>query len=271
MSGLQTASLIGPLTTTFVPPSTCNFLTAGAGKSNLLFINVGLGGHASLDCNPSGFDAYAYIAVGGLQYYSPGWICPQSWELVPSQIASSFVSGARLSTASGETVGICCAPGFTLPYDFTDPGLAVCQRSMLTSSEAVAIVTEEELLPSTTPVGPAMVFESYVQIRWRGIDIASPTSTSASIPSTPSSSTTSPVTSPASITPISRTTASSGHDAPGISGNADGNCNGNAGSVGFCIIQISSSSPSHENMRRSATILWAIFFFHTICILTSSC
>jgi hypothetical protein len=124
---------IGPLTTTFTPPSDCSWLSVNLLGSPIPtwteFYNYkGIVWPTALRCFPSGYP-YAYSdRFSG--FYSPG-ICPSEWTAwYPT---SNFPDPA-------ETTAYCCPPGFIIIRGSSD----LYNRWFL--------VSRHTYLPSVTPL-----------------------------------------------------------------------------------------------------------------------
>ncbi|PMD66824.1 uncharacterized protein K444DRAFT_607115 [Hyaloscypha bicolor E] len=109
-------TVLGPLTTTFTPPSDCNRVTIattvyGSPPTNTAFL---VGRYypyfpSVASCLPSGYMNWFDSTISAFRgYYSPG-ICPSGW------------FGMLTGDSSLETTMICCPPDYTPTY-FTTPG-----------------------------------------------------------------------------------------------------------------------------------------------------
>jgi hypothetical protein len=93
---MSTITAALPLTTTFVPPSTCisdTYLASSgctAGECDGLWMNLGPGPQSTGACLPSGWSPYSY--------YSPG-ICPSGYSIAYSSVGSGD---------DPETFATCC-------------------------------------------------------------------------------------------------------------------------------------------------------------------
>ncbi|KAJ5832881.1 hypothetical protein N7474_001192 [Penicillium riverlandense] len=98
---MSTITAALPLTTTFVPPSTCisdTYLASSGcttGTCNGLWMNLGPGPQATGACLPSGYSPYSY--------YSPG-VCPSGYSIAYSSVGSG---------ENPETFATCCPSSYT--------------------------------------------------------------------------------------------------------------------------------------------------------------
>ncbi|KAF3932127.1 hypothetical protein ABW20_dc0107527 [Dactylellina cionopaga] len=152
---------LGPLTTTFTPPSSCFALTALVDSDGIPF-QIYTGGFADAllattplqgtDCFPSVYPATAGDNWG--PYFSPG-VCPSGYT-----VASSSVNDT-------ETRGICCISGLTANEYLN------CQTSVTGSLTASTFVTVKPSGPypletGETKVGSSLLLlGSAIEIRWR--------------------------------------------------------------------------------------------------------
>ncbi|KAK1754369.1 hypothetical protein QBC47DRAFT_216898 [Echria macrotheca] len=172
-------SLVGPLTTTFVAPTTCptSFSNTYVDERTVLAIGP-LRKHT--ECFPKNF-----VAVRDF-YYSPG-VCPAGYETA----CSSFNSAGTVT----ETVVTCCPRSFTCQTEsifpeqitfgcvsrtgatWTFPTLTV-----LSSGEPVSVKS----LAFTDPLGNTGGVNAFsIQIRYQSTDFTTPTITSAVRPPQP--------------------------------------------------------------------------------------
>ncbi|EPS44829.1 hypothetical protein H072_1185 [Dactylellina haptotyla CBS 200.50] len=154
-------TFLGPLTTTFAPPSSCFSLTALVDSDGIPF-QMYTGGFAEYalmappyvgtDCFPSAYQATAGDNWG--PYFSPG-VCPSRYT-----IASSIVNDT-------ETRGVCCLKGLTA-NDFLN-----CQTSITGTLTAFEFITLKPggpypLETGETKVGSSLLLiGSAIEVRWR--------------------------------------------------------------------------------------------------------
>jgi hypothetical protein len=123
-----TRSVIGPLTTTFTPPSECsvytrigNHLTAQtyADLCAVWWPDCRAPGAEPLECLPSSTGAWNTVQRG--MFYSPAYICPEGWRTVATAGAATTTKKAgnkrkrdvldaiRTETLlAGESAALCC-------------------------------------------------------------------------------------------------------------------------------------------------------------------
>jgi len=175
LTSAQATTLIGPLSTIFTPPVTCNSITAfidiRTSSNNVVTTEIALYAGANVfvpnnNCYPPGYN----VTFGPSQYYSPG-ICPSGWYMLAIAITSTEADFRPKSTAVPiETIGFCCPVGYTNWFY----GCA----STLTSSTIAAAYwngtnkTGSLLLTSETiAVGPNTVTAPQIEVRWQAGDI----------------------------------------------------------------------------------------------------
>lgn len=140
-------TLIGALTTTFTPPTTCFLTTAiiatydGEGFDNARLWDAGLGMAATVyrispnigtACYPPGYNASDWVLQGG--YYSPG-ICPSGYTLAFTE--GETMSDWSISNApvTSRTWGVCC------PFGFSTDGQQCAKELGNTTFAVQAVIT----------------------------------------------------------------------------------------------------------------------------------
>jgi hypothetical protein len=229
------AENLGPLTTTFTPPTTC-FLTTAFPATGGAFDVTGAGlafaetylsivSNGATSCYPSN---YGYL--GDLSnYFSPGLVCPRGYS-----------TGGLLTTVNQETLAFCCPSGFRQPGQ---PEFLSCYKTIEGVLTASAVLTRTGTglefyvgSMSTEFSSTEHTLEaSVIPLRWRAVDVpSSPTTTTtdpSSFPSSGSISTTSTAdgqgtataTATQSSTTVSQSTSSS---SPGNSTSSGGGLSG---------------------------------------------
>ncbi|KAH8591053.1 hypothetical protein B0O99DRAFT_633525 [Bisporella sp. PMI_857] len=178
---------LGPLTTTFTPPSTCFFTTAfpatGGGEdvtgAGVAYAETYLQivSNAATSCYPSN---YGYSGDSN-NYFSPGLICPLGYS-----------TGGFLTILSGETLAFCCPSGFRQPGNSIYHG---CSKTIIGVLTASAVLTRsgtglEFYLGSMSTQFSSTehtLSASAIPLRWRAVDLPSSPTTATSNPSSPSS------------------------------------------------------------------------------------
>jgi len=182
------ANNLGPLTTTYTPPSTCFFTTAfpatgggedvtGAGVA-IAETYLQIVSNAATSCYPSN---YGYLGDSS-NFFSPGFICP-----------AGYSTGGFLSTVNGETLAFCCPSGFRQPGG---PNYHGCSKTIIGVLTASAVLTRtgtglEFYLGSMSTQFSSTehtLDASAIPLRWRAIDLPSSPTTATSSPSSLSSS-----------------------------------------------------------------------------------
>ncbi|GFN21565.1 hypothetical protein AtubIFM56815_004138 [Aspergillus tubingensis] len=189
-SAATTASAPIPLTTTFVPPSTCISDFWLVSSSSKTWMNLGPAHTA--ECVPSGWDVSSY--------FSPG-LCPTGYRIAASNIV---IDGTITETAATccPTIGI---QTYSTRTTYT-PGwteLEVCTWEPGKSTEIEFAYTWTDTAGSTSSTSSSLSSPGHINgygisIRWQSTDFTTPAATSASTtssgdsPATATSSTTSP-------------------------------------------------------------------------------
>ncbi|PYH28281.1 uncharacterized protein BO87DRAFT_347041 [Aspergillus neoniger CBS 115656] len=189
-SAATTASAPIPLTTTFIPPSTCISDFWLVSSSSKTWMNLGPAHTA--ECVPSGWDVSSY--------FSPG-LCPTGYRIAASNI---LIDGTITETAATccPTIGI---QTYSTRTTYT-PGwteLEVCTWEPGKSTEIEFAYTWTDTAGSTSSTSSSLSSPGHINgygisIRWQSTDFTTPAATSASTtssgdsPTTATSSTTSP-------------------------------------------------------------------------------
>ncbi|OJZ83146.1 hypothetical protein ASPFODRAFT_63353 [Aspergillus luchuensis CBS 106.47] len=189
-SASTTASAPIPLTTTFVPPSTCISDFWLVSSSSKTWMNLGPAHTA--ECVPSGWDVSSY--------FSPG-LCPTGYRIAASNIV---IDGTITETAATccPTIGI---QTYSTRTTYT-PGwteLEVCTWEPGKSTEIEFAYTWTDTAGSTSSTSSSLSSPGHINgygisIRWQSTDFTTPAATSASttssgdLPATATSSTISP-------------------------------------------------------------------------------
>ncbi|BCR98445.1 uncharacterized protein AKAW2_40128S [Aspergillus luchuensis] len=189
-SAATTASAPIPLTTTFVPPSTCISDFWLVSSSSKTWMNLGPAHTA--ECVPSGWDVSSY--------FSPG-LCPTGYRIAASNIV---IDGTITETAATccPTIGI---QTYSTRTTYT-PGwteLEVCTWEPGKSTEIEFAYTWTDTAGSTSSTSSSLSSPGHINgygisIRWQSTDFTTPAATSASttssgdLPATATSSTISP-------------------------------------------------------------------------------
>lgn len=166
-------SNLGPLTTTFTPPSTCFSTTAfpatGGGEdvtgAGLAYAETYLQivSNQATSCYPSN---YGYFGVS-TNYFSPGLVCP-----------SGYSTGGLLTTSNGETLGYCCPSGFRQPGDQIYHSCSKTIEGVLTAS---AVLTRTgtglefyvESMSTQFSSTEHTLSASAIPLRWRDVGVPS--------------------------------------------------------------------------------------------------
>jgi hypothetical protein len=154
---LQTPTPIGPLITTFSPPSDCGDLTIAVSNGTLspTAYPPTLSSIAS-SCYPplqlSNLITHGETSASlGLYYYSPGIICPYLWDF------SSMPTIAEATTTSGgeetELKGICCPYGYDYTHRTAGTDVALTDSTPATLYGCVSTLSKTTL---TTSIGWAL-------------------------------------------------------------------------------------------------------------------
>ncbi|GLA75086.1 hypothetical protein AtubIFM55763_006348 [Aspergillus tubingensis] len=190
-SAATTASAPIPLTTTFIPPSTCISDFWLVSSSSKTWMNLGPAHTA--ECVPSGWDVSSY--------FSPG-LCPTGYRIAASNIV---IDGTITETAATccPTIGI---QTYSTRTTYT-PGwteLEVCTWEPGKSTEIEFAYTWTDTAGSTSSTSSSLSSPGHINgygisIRWQSTDFTTPAATAASTtssgdsPATATSSTTSPM------------------------------------------------------------------------------
>ncbi|KAL3248458.1 hypothetical protein ABHI18_012030 [Aspergillus niger] len=189
-SAATTGSVPVPLTTTFIPPSTCISDFWLVSSSSKTWMNLGPAHTA--ECVPSGWDISSY--------FSPG-LCPTGYRIAASNIV---IDGTITETAATccPTIGI---QTYSTRTTYT-PGwteLEVCTWEPGTTTEIEFAYTWTDSAGSTSSTSSSLSSPGHINgygisIRWQSTDFTTPATTTASTtssgdsPATATSSTTSP-------------------------------------------------------------------------------
>jgi len=190
---------LGPLTTTFTPPSTCFSTIAfpatyrieevtGVGLTFVETYLTIVSNQVTL-CYPSNFGYFGDYD----NYFSPGIIYP-----------SGYSTGGVLITSNREILGFCCPSGFRYP-GFSS--YHSCSKTILGALTASAVLTRtgtglEFYLGSMSTQFSSTdhtLLASAIPLRWRAVDVPSSPTAATSNPSSVSSRGTTATSNPSSV------------------------------------------------------------------------
>ncbi|GKZ38026.1 hypothetical protein AbraIFM66950_009940 [Aspergillus brasiliensis] len=209
-SAATTASAPIPLTTTFIPPSTCINDFWLVSSSTKTWMNLGPAHTA--ECVPSGWDISSY--------YSPG-LCPSGYRIAASNIV---IDGTITETAATccPTVGIqTYSTRTTYTPGWTELEVCTWEPGTTTVIEFPYTWTDSDGSTSTTSSSlssPGHINAYGISIRWQSTDFTTPAATSAST----TSSADSPATASASSTTDSSSPTSTSSPSSSSSGLSTG-------------------------------------------------
>ncbi|KAF2164814.1 hypothetical protein M409DRAFT_56188 [Zasmidium cellare ATCC 36951] len=224
-SGPSSATVLGPLTTTWTPPAACNVAIVECRSSCAKGFQgqqcvSGLPGAGCSDattCWPTVTVKSVSFPLGGFGFYSPGTICPSGYSSACSATSGGTSQWSQQFTMrANETAVGCCPSGFGCAwvkgyqscYSYASSGASValgtCDRgttqqfSYMTLPNGGTTVVQESTTNVVNGMETFTVQAPLVEIRWRHRDLPA-TATSSEAPSNT-----------ASIAPTSTPDSSSG-------------------------------------------------------------
>lgn len=191
----------GPLTSTFTPPASCNYLTIFSGRPRYLTLSQNIVSSSetvrraitTITRISTGLGKFSYESDPGCYpphhgtsksvYYSPG-VCPKDWV------------GARTRSTDSETTIFCCPQSFAVNVD--DGAIEPqCLSSIVAETTTSVIIYREGTRvagePTITEVNKRLVYADGIQVRFHPSDFENssarpPTQTTSPPDPSPSSS-----------------------------------------------------------------------------------
>ncbi|KAF2727065.1 hypothetical protein EJ04DRAFT_596189 [Polyplosphaeria fusca] len=208
-TSVSSRSNLGPLTTTFIPPSACSQKVIRCTGCFKAFLGQSCSSQ-STRVVPSD-DAHCWPTATsypnnnppfrGLGFYSPGLLCPSGYT---SACTATFGSTSTVANAGpvagqfqfallqGETAVGCCPTGFTCTQVLSPPG-QTCQSMVNSGTVAVGSCKEGAgitVIETSVPNESALsILAPLIQINWQSSDLPASTTTKTPASSSATAST----------------------------------------------------------------------------------
>ncbi|KAK0636763.1 hypothetical protein B0T17DRAFT_477890, partial [Bombardia bombarda] len=196
----QSRVILGPLTTTFVPPPACTVAVGACKTCNVAWLGqecVATGAQDNTDCWPTTTEGALAPepTLYGWGFYSPGLMCPQGYASACSATAGSAGAGwpLQFKLTAGETAVGCCPSGYRCD-NLNGQTCILSAATMTVPSVSCARGTSADFDFITLPNRKINVFAPMIQINYQSSD--QPTTSTITSTTGPGASNTQPSSTP---------------------------------------------------------------------------